>query len=209
MGRWRLVAIVLVTIIALMVTVLAAGYRTASLNNANKAIAKISQVEEMQERMQEQLELQQKVIEEMRETLLSIQNDIYTIDFKPMDIPLDESLQEYAYYKSIDYGVQPEIIFEIIRRESAYTEHIVGYNNNGTKDLGLCQINEINWEWLKEEGMDVMNSYSNIEAGIYILSLFMDKYDDEEVAIACYAAGEGGMQQGHGFRYARSILEAI
>lgn len=66
---------------------------------------------------------------------------------------------------------------------------------SATGDYGLMQINSINHEWLKEQGFDVLTYAGNIEAGIYIISGYLQKYGDVEAALMAYNCGPTGAQR--------------
>lgn len=42
---------------------------------------------------------------------------------------------------AIQHGVPARILHRIIEAESGYTVRAVGHNTNGTRDLGICQLN--------------------------------------------------------------------
>ena len=85
-------------------------------------------------------------------------------DFTPLNVPMDESLQEYVYWMADAY------------------------------EYGLMQINQKNHEWLSNAvGVtDFLDPYQNIQAGIYILGTLFEKYDDPHKVLMAYNMGESG-----------------
>lgn len=156
-----------------------------------------------QKALQETIETQRT---ELSRTISELQSQIEDMKFKPLDIPLAPELQEFTYYKSLEAGIEPEIMFAIMHYESGYDMDAVGYNTNGTRDVGLCQINETNWDWLAAEGINVHDPKGNIRAAIYILSGYHASYPIDK-ALAAYNAGKAGMLRGGGEYYANQVME--
>lgn len=109
------------------------------------------------------------------------------------DVPLDDSLQEYAQDLCAEYGFpRYDIIVALIGHESSYREAVV----SRTDDYGYMQINAVNHEWLKEElGVtDILDGRQNIRSGIYILQGLYHKYGDIGLALMAYNCGERGAE---------------
>jgi soluble lytic murein transglycosylase-like protein len=66
---------------------------------------------------------------------------------------------------------------------------------SSTGDYGLMQINTINHAWLLEKGIDVQTYEGNIEAGIYIISGYLQTYEDTEKALMAYNCGPTGARR--------------
>lgn len=143
---------------------------------------------------------------ELSEAISDLQSQIEDMRFEPLDIPLDPDLQAFTYYQSHAAGTDPGIVFAVMDHESGFQEDAINYNRNGSIDIGLMQINSCNWDWLATEGIDVHEPKDNIRAGILILSMHLEDHSMDE-ALAAYAAGRSGMQQGRGFWFADEIRE--
>lgn len=91
------------------------------------------------------------------------------------------------------YHVEKEVIYAIIRCES-------GFNSDAHSHAdaqGLMQITPDTFKWLQlhthEKNDDIArlkNPYVNIMYGTLLISLLLEKYGDEEVALSAYNAGE-------------------
>lgn len=108
------------------------------------------------------------------------------------DIPLSEELQEVTIDLCSKYDVDPIIAFALMQKESTYQVNVISKTN----DYGIMQINKINHEWLSEElGItDFLDPNQNIEAGLYMLGDYLEKYDLHQ-ALMSYNMGEKGARK--------------
>ena len=106
----------------------------------------------------------------------------------------DEELKTYIRELCTEYGVPETMVFAVIEKESSWNADAVNYNETC---FGLMQISVVNFAWLKEElGLDDLKQpYQNVQAGIYMLSGYLEKYLDYHMALMCYNCGEGGARQ--------------
>lgn len=85
------------------------------------------------------------------------------------DIPLDTGVQEHIRVLSAAYGVDPALVFAVIKKESTFNAGAVGDNG---KSLGLMQI-QPRWhsERMNRLGVtDLLDPYQNVKVGIDILA---------------------------------------
>ena len=144
---------------------------------------------------------------------LKVQNDgtiVQAGDFTPLDVPMDENLQEYTYWMADAYDIDFAFLMGLIRNESNFQVDVI----SGTNDYGLMQINQKNHEWLSNAvGVtDFLDPYQNIQAGLYILGSLFEKYDDPHMVLMAYNMGEGGASklwdQGiYQSKYSNRVLE--
>ena len=137
-----------------------------------------------------EIKAQQKATSERIEALEICASNYTTVQVTPpykRDIPLSDELQEYAYQTAQKYNVDYDLILAIMQTESQY-QNVV--SDNG-EDIGLCQINSSNAEWLyKEYGLyNLMEEHQNIEACAVILSKLSDKFDTENEVVMAYNLG--------------------
>ena len=124
---------------------------------------------------------------------MKIQSDgtiVQAGDFTPLDVPMDEGIQEYVYWMADAYEIDFTFLMALIRSESNFQADVV----SATNDYGLMQINQKNHEWLTNAvGVtDFLDPYQNIQAGVYILNTLFEKYDDPHMVLMAYNMGEGG-----------------
>lgn len=108
------------------------------------------------------------------------------------DIPLSKELQLYTYTRCVDYGIADhyELVLAIMWQESNFTPDIISETN----DYGIMQINFYNHEWVRDTlgTTDFLDVNQNIDAGTYIISKLLLKYEDEHKALMAYNLGERG-----------------
>ena len=82
------------------------------------------------------------------------------------------------------YGVPYTLALGVAETESSFDfEAYSGYA------YGLMQISPINYEWLREIGIDPETKQGNIEAGVYMLGQLLKSYDVDR-ALMAYNCGE-------------------
>ena len=103
------------------------------------------------------------------------------------DVPLEHPLQDRLFDLCEKYGVPVEMALAVMEQESRFQADVVSEGG----DQGLFQINPVNNDWLQETlGLDdVMEPTQNMEAGIYMLSLF--DYEDPHKRLMAYNCGIG------------------
>lgn len=127
------------------------------------------------------------------------------------DIPLDAGLQKYTFDTCVEYGIEKhyELVLAIMWRESNFDTNAV----SSTNDYGIMQINACNHKALKKKlkFVDIMEPENNIEAGIYLISRMLKKYDRHE-ALMAYNMGEAGARRqwrrgNYTSKYSRDIID--
>lgn len=114
-------------------------------------------------------------------------------NIKYYSVPLSHSLQEYIYEVCLDEQVPMSLIIGMIDHESHFTPDIV----SDTGDMGLMQLNTINYGYLEEQYhcADPLNPYQNVFCGIKIVGSYLQKYRSYNKALMAYNMGEYGAQK--------------
>ena len=90
------------------------------------------------------------------------------------------------------YGVEPQILYGIMRKESGFTEDIISTDGH---DYGICQVRDSNHQWLRNElgDLDFMNAADNITAAAFMLADIRDNYGytDWNKILVVYNMGPG------------------
>lgn len=121
---------------------------------------------------------------------------------------LSPELQKIMQEKCKEYGVPYALALALADQESRFDPDAV----SGTNDYGLMQINKINFEWLRERGIDPLTYEGNIEAGVLILSKAINRYGDYGLALMAYNCGDTGAKRlwdagTYSTKYSREVLE--
>ena len=135
------------------------------------------------------------------------ENKIYYIQDDGYRSDLPEKYQDYLWqlckkYKVTDYY---ELFIAQMYHESGFDESVI----SGTNDYGLMQINKCNHKWLTKElgNGDFLNPYNNMEAGVLIMSRFLQKYSDVHKALVCYNRGESAVINGtYSTSYSKCVI---
>ena len=112
------------------------------------------------------------------------------MQFQPIEINLDENIQEFIYLLCEGYNIDYSFVLALIDQESSFTVNAVSQ----TGDYGLFQINEVNHEELKNKlGIsDISDPYENTRAGMFILRKLFEKYEEPAKVLMAYNMGETG-----------------
>lgn len=110
------------------------------------------------------------------------------------------------------YDVEPELLQAIAAVESGYRSETMNYaNNNGTRDIGLMQINSIHLPRLLKLGITEERLLSepclSVEVGASILAEFIQRFGYNWTAVGSYNVGPGSGPQRDALRqrYAEKI----
>jgi soluble lytic murein transglycosylase-like protein len=96
------------------------------------------------------------------------------------------------------YHVSPALLMAIARTESGFNPRAVGVNRNGSRDIGLMQINSLWLPRLKRFGIeeaDLFNPCQSIEVGAWILSHYIGQLGYTWAAVGAYNTGLNGEQE--------------
>ena len=100
-------------------------------------------------------------------------------------------LQELMQDQCERYGVPYALALAIAEVETHFDPDAV----SPTNDYGLMQINQVNHEWLRGLGMDPLTHAGNIEAGLYMIGNYLNRYGDTEMALMAYNNGPNGARK--------------
>jgi soluble lytic murein transglycosylase-like protein len=89
-------------------------------------------------------------------------------------------------------NVPPALLYAIAQTESAFDPRAIEFPRNGTRSIGVMQVNSIWFDELAAAGISEEQLYDpcvNIHAGAWILSLEVKRYGYTWEAIGAYNAG--------------------
>ena len=162
---------------------------TLQVNECKSELIKVEQTAEF-------ISVQQNAINERIKAIEISEGKVTALPDKApysRDIPLSDELQQYTYETAAEYGVNYDLMLAIMQTESQFTNVI---SDNG-EDIGLCQINTVNAEWLyQEHGIyNLLDEKQNIEACAIILNKLQGQFDDESHVVMAYNLGAGKAQK--------------
>ncbi|MBC3253932.1 transglycosylase SLT domain-containing protein [Pseudomonas paralactis] len=110
------------------------------------------------------------------------------------------------------YDLEPELLQAIAAVESGYRTQAINHTNrNGTRDIGLMQINSIHLPRLLKQGITEERLLSepclSVEVGASILAEFIQRFGYNWTAVGSYNVGPGPGPQREALRqrYAERI----
>ena len=145
---------------------------------------------------QYQAEAEEMSANQMVDTLynISVQYSTYPGFVYNEGIPLDEDIQQYAFQKCAENGINYQIFLGLMRKESSFNPNA----KSSTNDYGLCQINICNHETMKEvfgSNWDWSNPYHSIDAATYMLGKLVPNYSNWHHVLMAYNAGVRGAKE--------------
>jgi soluble lytic murein transglycosylase-like protein len=107
------------------------------------------------------------------------------------------------------YAVEPRLLYAIAEVESGLNSQAVNHNKNGTRDLGVMQINSVHLPRLAEKGITERRLLEEpcvtINVGAAILAEFIAKHGYNWTAVGAYNAGSANDRHAARMRYAHKV----
>ncbi|NVZ26798.1 transglycosylase SLT domain-containing protein [Pseudomonas gingeri] len=107
------------------------------------------------------------------------------------------------------HGIEPELLYAIAQVESDLRAQAVGHNSNGSRDIGLMQINSLHLPRLAARGITEQQLLEDpclsVQVGATILAEFIERHGYGWTAVGAYNAGSGEDRQAARERYARKV----
>lgn len=94
----------------------------------------------------------------------------------------------FVYYGK-KHNIPAELLWGIAKTESGFNPRAVGRNSNGTKDIGLMQVNSIHEAELKSRNLTLDDLYDpkiNVEYASEVLAKCIKKYGFTYYGLNCY-----------------------
>lgn len=112
----------------------------------------------------------------------------------------------------IKYQVDPWLLYSIAEQESSLNPLAVNDNRNGSRDVGLMQINSFWFPELEKYGISeqsLFDSCVSIHVGAWILSQSIQVFGNNWRAVGAYNAGTGKNEKKEMLRqkYAESVYK--
>lgn len=87
------------------------------------------------------------------------------------------------------YGVNPYLLGAIAKQESNFNANLIRFNSNGTRDIGVMQINSVWLPTLTKYGIteqQLLDPCTNLSVGAWILRQHQEKYGNTWEAVGVY-----------------------
>lgn len=108
------------------------------------------------------------------------------------------------------HAVDPMLLYAIADVESSMRADAVHLNKDGSRDIGLMQINSVHLNRLAQRGVteqSLLDPCVSIQAGAEILADFVRRFGYNWVAVGAYNAGSGTDRHSARMRYARKVWQ--
>ncbi|AXE33395.1 type III secretion system invasion protein IagB [Chromobacterium phragmitis] len=107
------------------------------------------------------------------------------------------------------FNISPDLLYAIALQESGMRPDAIGRNRDGSRDLGLMQINSIHLPRLRQLGVNesqlLESPCLSVVVGASILSDMMKRYGYSWEAVGAYNAGLAPGRHELRMRYARQV----
>jgi soluble lytic murein transglycosylase-like protein len=106
------------------------------------------------------------------------------------------------------YGLSPELLYAIARTESGLDPQAVGHNRNGSRDIGLMQINSVWLPRLWAHGIaerDLFDPCTSIHVGAWILAGNVRRLGYTWEAVGAYNAASPSLRRAYAERVYRQV----
>jgi soluble lytic murein transglycosylase-like protein len=109
------------------------------------------------------------------------------------------------------HAIEPELLQAIADVESGQRPDAINHNRNGTRDIGLMQINSIHLPRLHAQGITEQRLLDepclSVEVGASMLAEFIARHGYNWTAVGAYNAGNSPHRQAARLRYARKVWQ--
>ncbi|MHC8367752.1 transglycosylase SLT domain-containing protein [Pseudomonas sp. ZT5P21] len=109
------------------------------------------------------------------------------------------------------HAIEPELLQAIADVESGQVSDAMNHNKDGTRDIGLMQINSSHLPRLRAQGITEQRLLSepclSVEVGASVLAGFVSVYGYNWTAVGAYNAGNAPGRQAARLRYARKVWQ--
>ena len=122
-------------------------------------------------------------------------------------IPLSADMQIQLHDACERHGVPLPLALAMIQKESEFNPKA-----KYQRCYGLFQIHEINYKWLRANGIEPTAYPGNIDAGVMMIGGLLDKYGDTHKVLMAYNCGEAGAKKSwkrgtYITKYSREVVE--
>ena len=106
------------------------------------------------------------------------------------------------------YGIHPYLLAAVAQHESNLDPAAIRQNKNGSRDIGLMQINSIHLPELAKHGIseqDLLNPCTNLAVGAWLMKRHQINYGNTWEAVGVYHSATPSYK----WKYAQKIQESL
>ena len=123
-----------------------------------------------------------------------------------------EQAQAYCWSRAGQlHAIEPELLRAIADVESGLLPDAINHNKDGSRDIGLMQINSSHLPRLSEQGITEQRLLDepclSVEVGASVLAGFIARYGYNWTAVGAYNAGHSPRRQAARLRYAHKVWQ--
>ncbi|HWT69631.1 MAG TPA: transglycosylase SLT domain-containing protein [Pseudomonas sp.] len=123
-----------------------------------------------------------------------------------------EQAQAYCWSRAGQlHAIEPELLRAIADVESGLLPDAINHNKDGSRDIGLMQINSSHLPRLSEQGITEQRLLDepclSVEVGASVLAGFIARYGYNWTAVGAYNAGHSPRRQTARLRYAHKVWQ--
>ena len=110
------------------------------------------------------------------------------------------------------YNINPYLLAAIAKTESNFNANAVRHNTNGTRDVGVMQINSVHFPELAKYGItenQLFDPCTNITVGAWLLSQRQTKYGNTWEAVGSYHSKTPSRKWGYADKVQGNLLRLL
>lgn len=167
--------------------------------------------EKLEKEKQEQARVQAEKLAKVKAEKEKKAKEVSVSSVNNVNVPLDDDLVGFIFEQSEANDIDPYLLLGLIKTESDFDASLSHYNDNGTTDHGLTQINDVVLDDMikavREDDLikgevDPYNAYHSVLLSIEELKMCREYFEDtysgtslEKAMIGAYNRGRYGMKK--------------
>ncbi|EGD1138991.1 lytic transglycosylase domain-containing protein [Salmonella enterica] len=132
------------------------------------------------------------LLQEVKQAVIADIEDVRQSRAREHKPVISGDIDKIITYYADKFNVDRRLIFEIIRQESGFNPNATGRQTKYGTAKGLMQLMDMNSQ---PHGIDPYNPEENVQVGTALFAKLLNKYQDIELALAAYNAGEGAVDK--------------
>lgn len=183
----------------LAITAAIAGLAIGELRAIHEAEQIINDIRREQRESQRLIEQLQRELDDRQREIDALRNHLSrreAVLTAARECGLSENGARALWQAGRMYGVPHRLITAVAQVESRCNADLIAFNDNGSHDSGVMQVNSGTWPWLAQMTgrTDPHDEADNIHMGTWYLAWLNDRHGGWDETLTSYNRGEGGMR---------------